>query len=108
MKKLDKKAVFFVVTLVSIILAFAWSEAIIAVIGVVLVGLALLVLKDEKKPEEEFIDWPFPTSKPTTPPATIELASLIETPVSAPEPVIEAPIVVQTPKKRGRKPKKPA
>ena len=108
MKKLDKKAVFLLITLVSIILAFAWSEAIVAVIGVVLAGLALLILKDERKPGEEFIDWPFPSSKSATSPNTIELESLMETPVVVPEPVIEAPVEVQAPKKRGRKPKKTA
>jgi hypothetical protein len=122
-KKLDKKAVFLVISLISIILAFVWSEATIAVIGVVLGGLATYILKEEKKPEEEFTEWPFPTSKPTIPPATSssairgtsqdlvyldEIALLMETPVSVPEPAIEAPVEVQTPKKRGRKPKKTA
>ena len=108
MKKLDKKAVFLVISLISIVLAFVWSEATIAVIGVVLGGLATYILKEEKKPEEEFTEWSFPTSKPTVPPATIEIASLMETPISVPEPAIEAPVEVQTPKKRGRKPKKTA
>ena len=108
MKKLDKKVVFLVVTLVSIILAFAWSEVFIAVAGVVLAGLAVLILKEDKKPEEELPNWPFTTTEPVVPPVVIEPPVAVEVPVEVPEPVVEAPVEIQAPKKRGRKPKNAA
>lgn len=98
MKKLDKKSVFLLVTLVSIVLAVAWSEVFIADVGVVLAGLAVLILKEDKKPVEVTVSEPAVSE--VIAPTVIE-----EAPVVVPKPVVEVAAEVPAPKKRGRKPK---